>query len=555
MKTFSTLLIAAIAALSTNAQAVLNEIYAYPSVGNHEFFELYNTSTSQTPVSVDGYTLVSYFKDNSVEGFYVMDLPNLSMVSKGFLVGSSAIPFNYQGNNNIINSDFNWNDPDFRSGTTGGYLKKWVKSTNNLSDGNLFYDEEVLPLDFNDFFEKRSGGGASFNAFLYKNGLLVNSFVGGTGGNTFIPTFIRNMPTLNFISINNGVSFNYEINYNSYSTGIAEYVIQDIGSDNGYMRESDGLCGTWEKSSSQAFHTPQQTNGGSQMTATGSLTINTHISRGVNGDPSFIVYNVTAGPSLMFPVDLYVYADNGSVVGQWDANDVFLEGHVENAVTDGPFTTYFTPVNQQLILVVKTAVGCYDQVRLVLNPEPPVVVLPITIKQFSGSQKGDQYLLEWVTLNNESGNSFELEKSNDGKIFSKVNTIAATTMSGESYYSSLVPLTAEAHYRLKVISKDKHFYYSHIVYLKQSSITDKLSLLQNPITSSSLHFVFQAGETGTYNVTVYNSSGERLLNKQYTLLTGKNIITTDLNSKIPAGVYLLEVTGAREKQSKRFIKN
>src|SRR6476620_6211964 len=150
MKKLSTILLAVLSALFSHAQAVLNEIYANPSASNQEFFELYNASVDLNPISVDGYTLLSYFEDTHEKGFYVLDLPNVLVANKGYFVGSSAIPFNYQGNTNITRSNFNWNDPVFRSGATGGYLKKWYQSTANLADGNPYYDEEILPLTFND---------------------------------------------------------------------------------------------------------------------------------------------------------------------------------------------------------------------------------------------------------------------------------------------------------------------------------------------------------------------------------------------------------------------
>lgn len=557
MKKIYTFLFTVLVAIHSYAQAVLNEIYANPGAGSHEFFELYNSSIDLNPVSVDGYTLISYFEDNQQKGFYVLDLPNLFMAYKGYLVGASAIPFNYQGNNNVTQSDFNWNDPVFRSGATGGYLKKWYQSTDNLTDGNPYYDEELLPLTFNDFFSKRGGSGASYNAFLYKNGVLVNSFIGGSGGNTFIPTFITGMPTFNFTNINNGVEASYEINNSSYTTGVAEYVIQDIGTDNGYMRESDGFCGTWNKSSSQAYHTPQQTNGSNQLSSgsTSSLTIDAHISRGVNGDPSFVVYNITAGNSGLFPVELFVYIDNGTVIGQWDATDVLLASKVENVVTDGSFTSSFTPIDQQILIVARTALGCFDQLRLVTNPGPGSTVLPINLKSFSGSRNDANYLLEWVTLNNESANSFELEQSIDGIIFKRIDVISATVKQGEAYYSYPVPLIGSVTYRLKVITKDKRYYYSKALYLSQSNSTNKIRGMQNPVKSSSLQFVFDATVTGNYNVVIYNSSGIKLLNKNYALQTGDNTVIMNIDGKVPAGVYLLEVTGKQEKYLKRFIKD
>jgi hypothetical protein len=87
--------------LIAKTQVVFNEVYPSPSNSNNEFFELYNTSGSSTPMSLDNYTIVTYFRISGKEGFFVMDLPNLTIAPKGYFVGASAIPYDYQ---NVTNS-------------------------------------------------------------------------------------------------------------------------------------------------------------------------------------------------------------------------------------------------------------------------------------------------------------------------------------------------------------------------------------------------------------------------------------------------------------------
>ena len=93
MKQLNLLLLMALTVFSyqiTSAPAVLNEIYSDPGSGNHEFFELYNTSISGKPVSMDNYTLVAYYENGPQEkGFYVLDFPNLSVGPKGFFSGAA----------------------------------------------------------------------------------------------------------------------------------------------------------------------------------------------------------------------------------------------------------------------------------------------------------------------------------------------------------------------------------------------------------------------------------------------------------------------------------
>jgi hypothetical protein len=215
MKKIYTLIITAAAFLNAHAQAILNEVYAIPGSARQEFFEFYNNSTTAT--SMDNYTIITYFETGGQKGFYVLDLPNLSVSPLGFFVGSSSVPFNYQGVNNSTNSQYSWNDIAFMA-ANNGYLKKWIigSSVSAAIDGNAGYDLAPVPVNFNDFFNKIGGSGATYNVFVYNNGLLQNIFLGGTGGATFLPSYITGLPDLTVDM--SGTSPDFTINFSSYAT-------------------------------------------------------------------------------------------------------------------------------------------------------------------------------------------------------------------------------------------------------------------------------------------------------------------------------------------------
>ena len=540
--------------IGSKAQVVLNEIYADPSAGNHEFFELYNTSYFGSPTSLDGYTLMSYFENGREKGFYVMDLPNISISPKSFSVGSSSLPFNFQGNTGSTASDFNWNDPSLVSNY--GYIRKWVATGNTAADGNRNYDEYPLPNTFNDFFSRLSGGGASYNAFLYKNGVLVNSFVGGTGGSTSIPTRVANMPAFRLETVMATGGKTYNITWNSGRNKKPEYVIQDIGTDNGFIRKRDGMCGTWDKSSSTAFHTPKVTNGGSQMEIVGLLTIAAHIYPGTNeSDPPFVVYDITAGPTDLFPVELHVYTDNGSVPNELDANDSFVEANTESKLSDGSFTTYF-PENQNILIVAQTDAGCWDQIKFVLNSIPYRSPLALQLKMFTGKNQNGKSLLEWVVSSNETGSYFEVEKSRDGKVFTSAGLVFTTASKDEAYYTYGETLNGDTYYKLKMVHTDKSVSYSPVVLVKDgvTNGSARLQLLKNPV-SSSLLFTYQSAQTEVGTVNIYNTAGVKLYSSLRTVQKGTNTFLINLDKNFANGVYLLELVSNSGQRIERFIKN
>lgn len=554
MKKFYATILAALLCGGSQAQVVLNEIYAEPSATQHEFFELYNTSYNGLPVSLDGYTIMSYFEEGRTRGFYVLDLPNLSIAPKGYFVGSAALPFNYQGGNGSTDADFNWNSPTLL--TNYGYLRKWVATGNTAADGNRNYDIVPMPTGTNDFFTRLVGNTASYNAFVYKNGVLVNSFVGGTGGSTnTLPASIANMPVFRLENVTTAGTRTYNVSWNNLKNKKPEYVIPDIGSSNGFIREQDGMCGTWDKSSAQAFHTPKRPNGGNQMDVVGLLTLDTHIYPGANpGDASFVVYNITSGPADLFPVELHVYADDGTVNGELDAADTFIEANTESAVGDGAFTTYFNPPYQDLLIVAQTAAGCWDQIKYLPNLEIAKTALPLQLRMFTGRYRQGRSELEWVVSANEAGAHFEVEKSTDGRNFSKAATVYTTPQEGDAYYTFSENVSGGVFYRLRLVNRDRSTSQSAVVLVKnEMSVAAPLRISPNPV-GPTLVFTYEAAHAETVTMNLYNSVGARVISRQLAAQKGINRYSIPLGAEIKSGAWLLELSGTYGKSMEQFIR-
>src|SRR6186713_575085 len=295
--------------LVTYSQAVLNEIYPQPGSGYHEFFELYNESN--TAENLDNYTVVTYYEEGTKSGFYVLDLPAVSVAAHGYYVAASDNPFSIQGQLNI-SANSNWN-----SLGAGGSLTKWE---NNGSS----YTSVAVPANLNDFIVKVIGGGNGvFHVFVYKNGIIVNGIIGGIS-TSVVPAYLKAMPNL---PVNmSGSSPDFTINFNAMSDNSLEYLTNSLGTNNGYFRSSDGLCGDWLKSDSPGQHNPGSTNGlAANLNPANQLSIAAVISQ-YAGDPTkaLLAYNIASAPAGAFPVVVEVYADNGMVADQLDLNDSII---------------------------------------------------------------------------------------------------------------------------------------------------------------------------------------------------------------------------------------
>lgn len=547
MKKILTLLFSAFISTYLNAQAILNEVYAIPGNAKQEFFEFYNSSS--IPFSMDNYTLVTYFEVGPTKGFYVMDLPNLVISSRGYFVGSSAIPFDYQGVSNSTNSQFSWNDLAFLS-TNNGFLKKWVmgNSVSAAIDGNANYDLAPLPANFNDFFNRIGGADASYNVIVYKNGIMQSIFLGGTGGTTFLPTYILGLPSLH-VDVS-GSSPDFDINFSGYGSANTEYVTQDAGSDNGYIRQKDGFCGAWTKSSSQVTHTPGITNGGATYEIEPDISVASFIHRGSVTAGSTVEYNVVAGPAIDFPVTLHVYADNGTVPGELDANDTYVESKTENTLSDGPFNTVFFPYLSNIIIQTTTSAGCIDHVLAI----PNTGVLPIKLVSFQGLSEEGGSILKWTVTDNESGKYFEIEKSGDGRNFSRISTINNSNKQGVEAYSFTDGGNGSAYYRIRLMDQSGKSFYSNVVFVASGRISsNQLTLLTNPVESY-LSISYAASSNSVATLNIYNISGVAVHSQKINLNKGSNAITLSADGKLYTGAYILQIINEKENSRTKFIK-
>jgi hypothetical protein len=530
---------------ASRGQVLLNEVYTDPGAGKNEFFELYNRSVESNPLSLDNYTLVTFFEIANEQGFCVMDLPNLFVNPKGYFVGASSVPFNYQGVNNTMAVDFSWNSSAFTS--ANGYIKKWLKQTNDLTDGNPDYDEIPLPVDFNDFFQRRTGNGASFSVFLYRNGTLINALSLGSGGSGILSGIIS-MPPL-YVDMSGGAQ-DFWIDFSGYGSVPVESVGQDGGSDNGFIREADGMCGSWTKSSSQVQHTPQQTNGYGDALM-GDISATAIIQLGNAQSGSDFIYDVIAAPVTSFPIELQVYKDMGPNNLFLDAGDEYIESNFETVVTDGPFTTNFTPYDMNMLLVVISNVGCIDKILYAISTG----ILPVKLIYFKGELVNNSVGLQWKVSENEMVNNFEVEKSVDGINFIKTGFVLSNDRKGEqTYQHSEITLPGQKiFYRLKIISRDQKNSYSSIIAIhNKSNKENKLKILGNPVKNKlDLSFVSLTGQTAEVNI--YGLGGQLKYTGKIKLSQGNNIVNIPLTYSFIKGVYIAELQTANEKLAAGFI--
>jgi hypothetical protein len=359
------------------------------------------------------------------------------------------------------------------------------------------------------------------------------------------------MPALN-VQIAGGSTFNIDFpNYSSIAPR-SEFVNAEVGTDNGFIRTKDGYCGVWTKSSSTAFHTPGQTNGG-RTGLDGSVSIFATIERGITPtDSSTITYKITSAPVEALPLTLELYADIGGKPGELDATDIYLTSQTVTDTSYIQYATKFLPRNASIIIAVKTVAGCLDRVLLVTN----MLILHSDLISFTGDVQNSKAGFQWKINQNQNVRLFEVQESTDGLQFRTIGFTSATTTQGFEQYAlnTSTQVVQTRLYRLKTVYIDQTATYSKVIKLGGDGMNQGIVLKRNPV-GSNLEFTYTSSTASIAEISVYSMTGAKLHSVRSMAQKGSNAVTINLGGTISPGTYVLEVRNGAEKSAVKFLKN
>ncbi len=186
---------------------------------------------------------------------------------------------------------------------------------------------------------------------------------------------------------------------------------------------------------------------------------------------------------------------------------------------------------------VITSTGC-SSFALTITGWSKRSPLPVKLTSFNGKLETDEVKLNWSTATETNNDYFEVERSLDGKSFTKIGFVKGAGNSVNVQKYIYIDISAEnevLYYRLKQVDYDGTFSYSNIVVVKQN--ISSVKLYPNPFENY---------------VTVYGHGDiviTDILGKIYFSDTVGNVQTTDW----PTGVYLVQylING----EVKKIIKN
>jgi hypothetical protein len=181
------------------------------------------------------------------------------------------------------------------------------------------------------------------------------------------------------------------------------------------------------------------------------------------------------------------------------------------------------------------------------------VALETDFLSFSGLVKSSSVRLNWTTSREEAPVQFAVEKSTDGRNFSKVATIQGSRSTGQvNYYNWMdAAPTSDVYYRIRLMTSTRQKL-SRII--KLSAGTEELSFgtIPNPFNDQLTTEVI-THDAQVIHLQLVDNSGKVVRRQQFALVTGSNTLQLDTGS-LPSGLYTVQLQSASKQLYRKVLK-
>jgi len=229
--------------------------------------------------------------------------------------------------------------------------------------------------------------------------------------------------------------------------------------------------------------------------------------------------------------------------------DPKLEPYTVNSLLNTHYTRVQvgipTTISQAKIRITLTAsaktIILIDNV--VLSSSSP---LPVELTRFSGEAQEKSVALHWITASEKNSDYFEVQRSSNGESFTAIGKVQGegTTSSISNYlFNDRAPLAGLAYYRLRQVDLDGTETYSPVTAVQWAG-----KLVASFYPNPSANNITLTGSEGLMYYRIYSVKGQ-----QVAMGEAENGSTVDL-TKVPAGIYLLELSGGGQRSVQRFVR-
>jgi len=175
------------------------------------------------------------------------------------------------------------------------------------------------------------------------------------------------------------------------------------------------------------------------------------------------------------------------------------------------------------------------------------ITLPVTIAYFGAVATTGAVKLTWMVSSESNLSRYEIERSSNGKSYSKIGQVGASGLVTYIYNASF--LTGSNYYRLKAVDNDGKFKYSAVVLFK----VGKQGLNARAFPSPAGDQTVLEHDIASVNTTISLISPEGRLIREIKPVAGEVSTTIDL-SRLNRGLYLVRYTDGADSTTIKLIK-
>ena len=175
--------------------------------------------------------------------------------------------------------------------------------------------------------------------------------------------------------------------------------------------------------------------------------------------------------------------------------------------------------------------------------------LPVTLVSLSAKNINGDAVISWTTSTEVNNKGFEVERSFNGRTFSKINFVKGAVNSSvlHNYFVSDNNVfannnTSVIYYRLKQIDLNGKFTYSDVVSVSSDNIEaeDNIKSFPNPF-SSHININITAKAESTVNVSIFDIRGQLVNSSSFVANQGEGIYKVENLDGLAGGIYFVRV--------------
>jgi hypothetical protein len=198
---------------------------------------------------------------------------------------------------------------------------------------------------------------------------------------------------------------------------------------------------------------------------------------------------------------------------------------------------------------------------VVFGPASPLAIDVLSIsaqaRYLPAAQGGNHIQVDWSARTEKDMDRYELERSFDGAIFTRIHNTAAVGNSTVPVHYSWMDANAQTgynYYRIKAIDKTGLIKYTTVVKVDFGKTTPGVSVYPNPVTDNSFAVQLKDVEKGSYMLTLVNNLGQTVYQVQLQHRGGNTNIQVN-TGKLASGLYKIMLTGENSRFTGNVIKN